>query len=138
MAKKLTYYTDGKQYLAGIEYSNAVDVRAHFAKCPEYGFKKYLKFDKLMSIGEYWIYKDELRSKGFVETSFDTITEDIFPNGYTWPIFTKFLIVAFGYEYFLNAVLSAARVNEEPNRMEADREAQRLYKALYSRTKKVS
>ena len=110
--KRLTIYSNGIEYLAAIEHTKALDVRAHFKQCPEYGFKNIQKFRNLMIKGELWRWKEEIKEQGFQVVAIDDVITHLFPNGYTWATFTKFLFIAFGADAFLNIVTSAIILNE--------------------------
>ena len=114
--KPLTIYSNGREYMAVIEYSKAIDVKAHFKQCPEYGFKNINRFRNLMRQGELWRWKEEVKEQGFEIVAFDKVVNDLFPNGYTWATFTKFLFIAFGADAFINVLTSAIVLNEaNPN-----------------------
>lgn len=102
--------------MAVIEYSKAIDVKAHFKQCPEYGFKNINRFRNLIRQGELWRWKEEVKEQGFEIVAFDKVVNDLFPNGYTWATFTKFLFIAFGADAFINVLTSAIVLNEaNPN-----------------------
>lgn len=114
--KPLTIYSNGREYMAVIEYSKAIDVKAHFKQCPEYGFKNINRFRNLIRQGELWRWKEEVKEQGFEIVAFDKVVNDLFPNGYTWATFTKFLFIAFGADAFINVLTSAIVLNEaNPN-----------------------
>lgn len=117
--KPLTLYFNGSEYMAGIQYSKALDIRAHFLPCKEYGFKNVVRFSKLREVGEHWRWMDEVTAEGFRVVKFNDVVNDIFPNGYTWATFTKFLFTAFGADAFINITVSAIATNEhKPNENE--------------------
>ena len=111
--KRLTIYSNGREYMAAIEYSKAIDVKAHFKQCPEYGFKNITRFKNLIKQGELWRWKEEIKEQGFQVVALDDVVNHLFPNGYTWATFTKFLFIAFGADAFLNIVTSAIVLNEK-------------------------
>ena len=128
--KPLKLFTDGQgQYYAAVEYSKSLDIRAHFAACPEYGIKTYIRFSKLMEAGEYWKYKEEIPE--FYSITLNEVIDQVFPNGYTYATFTKFLSMALGYDAFVSIIVSSICTNEvRPNPSEI---INKLRRALISK-----
>ena len=127
---KIQFYTNGKEYLGAIEHTKALDIKSHFTICSEYGIKTNSSKASLMLMGEYWQFKEDLKEKGFEPISLDTIVSEVFPQGYTYPTFTKFLVRVLGYEGFISFLVNSISTNESNPEHQAQKEINRLYYVL--------
>ena len=124
---KIQFYTNGLDYIGAIEHSKALDIKSRFKLCPEFGIKKITNHSNLMLIREYWKFKEEIQNEGYQSTTLNEIVNKVFPNGYTFPTFAKFLLAVLGHEGFISFIINSVTSNEDNPETQAAKELKKFY-----------